>query len=107
MDPRGIYYPLKELKDRYDLPLYITENGVADREDQYREWWLDETIEGMREALEYGVDLRGYMHWSLLDNFEWGEGYWPRFGLTTKGRKIKESGWYYRDLIKGISLEKM
>ncbi len=42
MDPRGIYYPLKELKDRYDLPLYITENGVADREDQYREWWLDE-----------------------------------------------------------------
>jgi beta-glucosidase len=54
----------------------------------------------MQEALEYGVDLRGYMHWSLLDNFEWAEGYWPRFGLATREREIKRSGCYYRDLIK-------
>ena len=99
MVPRGIYYPLKELKDRYNLPVYVTENGVADREGKYREWWLDESVEAMQEALEYGVDLRGYMHWSLLDNFEWAEGYWPRFGLATRDRKIKKSGWYYKDLI--------
>jgi beta-glucosidase len=97
--PRSIFYPLKELKDRYDLPIYITENGVADGEDIYRGWWLDETVEAMREALGYGVDLRGYMHWSLLDNFEWADGYWPRLGLVTRGRKIKGSGKYYRDLV--------
>jgi beta-glucosidase len=43
------------------------------------------------------------MHWSLLDNFEWAEGFWPRFGLVTRDRKIKESGYYYRDLIKELS----
>jgi beta-glucosidase len=102
MDPKGIYYPLKELKDRYELPVYITENGVADREDQYRVWWLDETVEAMREALGYGVDLRGYMHWSLLDNFEWSNGYWPRFGLVTRDREIKGSGYYYRDLVENL-----
>jgi beta-glucosidase/6-phospho-beta-glucosidase/beta-galactosidase len=103
MDPKGIYYTLKEIKDRYDLPVFITENGLADREDKYRAWWLDETVGAMREALEYGVDLRGYMHWSLLDNFEWAEGFWPRFGLATKDREIKKSGWYYRDLVRKLS----
>jgi beta-glucosidase len=102
MDPKGISYPLKELKDRYELPVYITENGVADREDQYRVWWLDESVEAMREALGYGVDLRGYMHWSLLDNFEWADGYWPRFGLVTRDREIKGSGYYYRDLVENL-----
>jgi beta-glucosidase len=100
MDPNSIKYVLKEVHDRYQLPIYVTENGVADREDKYREWWIDETVEAMLEALEYGVDLRGYLHWSLLDNFEWAEGYWPRFGLATRDRKIKKGGYYYRDLIK-------
>jgi beta-glucosidase len=100
MRPKSIFYVLKEVHDRYNLPVYITENGVADREGKYREWWLEQTVEAMQEALEYGVDLRGYMHWSLLDNFEWAEGYWPRFGLATRDREIKESGYYYRHLIK-------
>jgi beta-glucosidase len=105
MDPKSIYYTLTELKDRYDLPIYITENGLADREDKYRHWWLDETVEGMREALEYGADLRGYMHWSLLDNFEWANGYWPRFGLVTRDREVKESGWHYEELIQECRAE--
>jgi len=99
MKPKSIFYVLKEVYDRYKLPIYVTENGVADREDKYRQVWLDETVEVIQEALEYGVDLRGYMHWSLLDNFEWAEGYWPRFGLATREREIKRSGYYYRDLI--------
>ena len=99
MDPDSIYYPIKELWERYRLPIYITENGLADREDKDREWWLDETVEALKRSLDEGVDLRGYMHWSLLDNFEWAEGYWPRFGLATRDRKIKDSGYYYRDLI--------
>lgn len=106
MDPYSIFYVLKDLKDKYDLPVIVTENGLADREDKYRKWWLDETFKAMEDALDYGVDLFGYLHWSLLDNFEWGEGFWPRFGLVevdrkTQERRIKESGYYYRDLVKG------
>jgi beta-glucosidase len=100
MDPSGISYPIKELWDRYNLPIYITENGLADREDKDRKWWLDKTMEALKESLNEGVDLRGYLHWSLLDNFEWAEGFWPRFGLATRDREIKESGYYYRDIIK-------
>jgi beta-glucosidase len=102
MNPSGIYYPLMELEQRYGLPIYITENGVADREDKFRTWWLDETFKAMSEVLEDGVDLRGYMHWSLIDNFEWGEGFWPRFGLVDIDRNIKDSGWYYKDLLESL-----
>jgi beta-glucosidase len=104
--PYSIYYVLKDLKDKYDLPIIITENGLADREDKYRKWWLDETLRAMEDALKDGVDLFGYLHWSLLDNFEWSEGHWPKFGLVevdreTCERRIRESGEYYRDLIRG------
>ncbi len=89
---------------RFHLPIIITENGLADSKDQYRKWWLDETFEAMRKAIKKGVDLRGYLHWSLVDNFEWAEGFWPKFGLAevdpvTFDRKIRPSGYYYRDLI--------
>ncbi len=105
MTPYCIYYVLKDLKDKYNLPIIITENGLADREDKYRKWWLDETLRAMEDALEYGVDLFGYLHWSLLDNFEWSEGHWPKFGLVevdrdTCERRVRESGYYYRDLVK-------
>jgi beta-glucosidase len=58
----------------------------------------------MGDALDSGVDLFGYLHWSLLDNFEWAEGFWPRFGLVevdrkTFDRKIKKSGYYYKQLV--------
>ena len=107
MTPYLIYYVMKDLKDKYDLPIIITENGLADREDKYRKWWLDETVRAMGDALEEGVELFGYLHWSLLDNFEWSEGHWPKFGLVevnrkTYERRIRESGYYYRDLVKGI-----
>jgi beta-glucosidase len=104
MKPFSIYYLLMDLK-KYNLPIMITEDGVADSKDQYRKWWLDETFEAMRKALREGVNLIGYMHWSLIDNFEWADGFWPKFGLVeiekgTLNRKIRESGYYYRDLIK-------
>lgn len=107
MEPYSILYILKELKDKYDLPIIITENGLADREDKYRKWWLDETFKAMEEALDYGVELFGYIHWSLLDNFEWAEGFWPKFGLVevnreTLDRRIRESGYYYKSLVENI-----
>jgi beta-glucosidase len=81
MEPEGIYPLLVRLWARYKKPIIITENGVADMHDQYRRWWLEETIVAMERALSEGIDLKGYFHWSLLDNFEWSTGWWPKFGL--------------------------
>jgi beta-glucosidase len=60
---------------------------VADEQDQYRRWWIEETIVAMERALSEGVKIVGYFHWSLLDNFEWAYGWWPKFGLVEVDRK--------------------
>ncbi|QKW39842.1 beta-glucosidase [Actinomadura sp. NAK00032] len=105
---------LRTLDARYDLPpLYITENGCsfpdevgADGtvDDSSRIAFMDAHIKAMRTAVAEGVDIRGYFAWSLLDNFEWSEGYHPRFGLVhvdyeTQKRTPKKSYSWYRDLI--------
>lgn len=87
MEPEGLYPLLLRTWVRFKKPIFVTENGVADRDDQYRQWWIEETIIAMERALSEGVDLRGYFHWSLLDNFEWKYGWWPRFGLVEVDRK--------------------
>ncbi len=87
MEPEGIYPLLLRIWAHHKKPIFITENGVADANDQYRQWWLEETIIAMERALSEGVDLRGYLHWSLLDNFEWKYGWWPKFGLVEVDRK--------------------
>ncbi|MDE1970337.1 MAG: glycoside hydrolase family 1 protein [Patescibacteria group bacterium] len=79
--PEGIYHVLKDL-ELYRKPIYITENGLADAEDMYRAWFIKETLYHIHRAIQEKVDVRGYFHWSLLDNFEWAEGFWPRFGLV-------------------------
>ena len=78
--PQGIYYVLKKLK-KYQKPIYITENGTADAEDEHREEFIKEHLYYIHKAIQEGVDVRGYFYWSLLDNFEWAEGWWPKFGL--------------------------
>lgn len=87
MEPEGLYPLLLSVWRRYKKPIIITENGLADARDEYRRWWLEETIVAMSRALSEGVDLRGYLHWSLLDNFEWKYGWWPKFGLVEVDRK--------------------
>jgi beta-glucosidase len=86
MEPEGIYPLLVRLWAHYKKPIIITENGVADMHDQYRRWWIEETIVAMERALSEGVELKGYFHWSLLDNFEWATGWWPKFGLVSVNR---------------------
>ncbi len=81
MHPGDIEFVLERLYRKYRLPILITENGLADAKDQYRRWWLEETIKAMQRAMVTGVELLGYLHWSLMDNFEWAYGKWPRFGL--------------------------
>jgi beta-glucosidase len=87
MEPEGIYPILLRTWARFKKPIFITENGLADEKDQWRQWWIEETIVAMERALSEGVDIRGYLHWSLLDNFEWSTGWWPKFGLIAVDRE--------------------
>jgi beta-glucosidase len=82
MEPEGILPLLTQTYAHYKKPIIITENGVADAKDRYRRWWIEQTLVAIQKALSQGVDVRGYLHWSLLDNFEWAYGWWPKFGLV-------------------------
>lgn len=102
--PKSLYYAVNELK-KYQKPIYITEHGLADAEDKYRQWFLELSLKGLKKAIDEGVDVRGYLHWSLMDNFEWDKGYWLRFGLIeidrkTLARKPRKSAYWYRDVCK-------
>jgi beta-glucosidase len=102
--PEGIYHVLKGLK-KYRKPVYITENGIADIHDRHREAFLRETLDWVKKAMGEGVDVRGYLYWSLLDNFEWAFGFWPRFGLVeidyknNLERRIRPSAFHYKKMI--------
>jgi len=100
----GIYYILKSLKN-CNKPIYITENGLADAKDEKRERFIKEHLYCVAKAIKEGVDVRGYFYWSLLDNFEWDKGFWPRFGLVeidykTMERKIRSSARVYAEICK-------
>ncbi len=82
MHPGDIQFALERLNRKYHKPILVTENGLADAKDAHREWWIKETLVGLQQALRHDVQLMGYLHWSLIDNFEWTEGRWPRFGLA-------------------------
>lgn len=87
LEPGAIEYIITKLYKKYKKPVLITENGVADIKDEFRQWWINETIIGMQNAMDNGVEMLGYLHWSLLDNFEWAEGWWLKFGLIEVDRK--------------------
>lgn len=104
MKPDAVYNVLVDLANRYDKPVYITENGLADALDKRRQNFIEETLGHVSKAAEDGVDIRGYFHWSLMDNFEWDKGFWPRFGLIeidykTLERKIRPSAYVYKRII--------
>jgi beta-glucosidase len=108
MEPEGIYPLMMRVWTHYKKPIIITENGVADQEDKYRRWWIEETIVAMERALSEGVQIRGYFHWSLLDNFEWAYGWWPKFGLVAVDRKtlkrtVRPSAKWFAAKIKELS----
>lgn len=86
MEPAAISDLIVKAWMKYRKPIMITENGLADTNDKYRKWWLEETMQALMIARKAGVDLIGYMHWSLLDNFEWKYGWWPNFGLIKVDR---------------------
>jgi len=106
--PEGIYHTLKGLK-KYNLPIYITENGVADARDRFRRGFIRDHLCWLHKAIDEGVDVRGYFHWSLIDNFEWDKGFEKRFGLVeidynALERKPRPSAYYYAQICKDNSL---
>ncbi|RJQ36652.1 glycoside hydrolase family 1 protein [Candidatus Parcubacteria bacterium] len=101
--PDGLRHVLRMVGE-VGKPIYVTENGIADASDQSRSRFIRDHIRAMAGAMQDGVDIRGYLHWSLLDNFEWDKGFWPRFGLVeidyqTLERKIRQSAWDYKKII--------
>ena len=99
--PEGLGKLLRTWARRSGLPIYVTENGIADARDAQRSSFLVRHLAQVADAISNGIDVRGYYHWSLLDNFEWAEGYGPRFGLyevdyATQQRKARPSAEVYR-----------
>ena len=89
--PEGIYHCLMKLK-KFNKPIFITENGIADSTDQKREKFIKDHLCWVWRAIQDGADVRGYLYWSLLDNFEWAKGFAPRFGLVEIDYKIPPAG---------------
>ena len=112
--PESLYWAPVFLWERYKTPIYITENGLSCHDvvsldgkvhDPNRVDFLSRYLRCLRKAAEDGVDIRGYFHWCVTDNFEWAKGYTDRFGMVycdfeTQKRIIKDSGYWYRDVIK-------
>ncbi len=112
-DPDGLYELLVRIhRDYRPVPMMITENGAAFADevspdgrvrDPERQAYLDGHVRAVHRAIQEGVDMRGYLAWSLLDNFEWAEGYAMRFGIVhvdfeTQRRTIKDSGHWFSEL---------
>jgi beta-glucosidase len=110
--PEALYWGPKFLCERYQLPFYITENGMANLDwvsedgrvhDPQRIDFLQKYLRQYLKLANEGADLRGYFQWSLLDNFEWAFGYSRRFGLVhidfqTGKRTVKDSGHWYKQV---------
>jgi beta-glucosidase len=103
--PEGLAKVLLHLK-HYNLPIYITENGLADAKDDKRTDFIKQMLIQCNKAMQQGVNVKGYFHWSLLDNYEWHQGFWPRFGLVDidRSQNLKRiprpSFYYYADICK-------
>ncbi len=97
-------FPAVETYAQLKKPIYILENGVPDRSDRIRPWVLVKTLENIHSLVQRGFDIRGYFHWSLVDNFEWNEGWKLRFGLFevdpgSQKRTPRLSARLYRDIV--------
>lgn len=105
----ALYQVLMKLKD-LGKPIYITENGLADAKDELRAKYIENYLKAVSRAIKAGADVRGYLHWSLLDNFEWEDGYRWKFGLVAVdfehglGRQIRESAKHFAEICKSNSL---
>ncbi len=102
--PKGLYTFLKDFS-RYRLPLLVSENGIGTDDDSERSEFIVEHLKAMARAMAEGAPVIGYLYWSLLDNYEWADGFAPRFGLieveyNTQERKIRGSAMKFGEIIR-------
>ncbi|MDD5194699.1 MAG: glycoside hydrolase family 1 protein [Candidatus Omnitrophica bacterium] len=106
--PQGLYTFIKAFS-KYKLPILISENGICTNDDTQRSQFIEEHLKAVALAMKEGAPVIGYLYWSLIDNYEWAEGFAPRFGLievdyTTQDRKIRESARKYEEIIRSGKL---
>ena len=113
VDERVMYWTVRFMYERYHMPIMITENGMAENDfvcldggvhDPQRADYIKRYLGSLKRAVMEGYPVLGYQHWSIMDNFEWAEGYDPRFGLLfvdyiTGKRIVKDSAWEYKKII--------
>ena len=113
IDGRCLYWTIRFMHERYNLPIMVTENGMADTDvvgtdgavhDEKRIRFIREYLAGVKRAVEEDIPVLGYQYWSIFDNFEWAEGYEPRFGIVhvdyeTQKRTRKDSSFDYQKII--------
>jgi beta-glucosidase len=101
--PEGIYHLLMDLK-KYNKPIYITENGIANARDDMRKDYIKQHLWWTMKAAREGANVQGYFYWSLTDNYEWSDGYSRLFGLVemnyqTQERKIRSSASVFKEIL--------
>ncbi len=110
--PKGLYDTLKMVYGRYGLEMIVTENGIADSKDSLRPYFLVSHLYSVERALEDGIPVKGYLHWSLVDNYEWPHGFRLRFGLvhvdfSAKKRSPRPSAYLYSKIVERETVENM
>jgi beta-glucosidase len=105
IDPAGLTKEILRVAKRYGKPMMITENGIATEDDAKRQWYMNNHIAAVGDAIRQGADVRGYFAWSLADNYEWHYGFKATFGLSTmnpqtKVRELKPSAHTFAGLIR-------
>ncbi|MBD3156240.1 family 1 glycosylhydrolase [Candidatus Peregrinibacteria bacterium] len=88
--PKGLYRLLKITYRKIKKPIFITENGISTLDDTQRISYIVRHLEAIHRAMREGVDVRGYLYWSFIDNFEWAEGYTQPFGLVGMNHRTFE-----------------
>jgi beta-glucosidase len=107
--PEALEHTIRYAARVSGCPVIVTENGIGTEDDSRRIEYTRRALEGVLRAIRDGIDVRGYIHWSMLDNYEWLEGYRPKFGLVevdraTQARKPKPSAYWLGDIAKRNAL---
>ena len=96
---------IKMVSNEVDLPILITENGIATQDDERRTVYIEKALKGVKNCIDDGIRIDGYFYWSAFDNFEWQSGYNIHFGIIgvnreNQERKVKNSGYFLGDIAK-------
>ncbi len=107
--PEALEATIRQAAKVSGCPVMVTENGIGTEDDTRRIAYTTRALDGVLRCIADGIDVRGYIHWSMMDNFEWLEGYRPKFGLvevdrTTQSRKPKPSAYWLGDVAKQNAL---